>query len=88
MVEERTPVNEELFHETKKLIIVGTPRGQNYIAMAIPRQLANNARQFPIGRLNQYNRTMKKHRGSVELNNYLHRIEEDENSKDKVVALR
>ena len=77
MVEPLTPANREFVMTTQKEVLVRTPRRGRSKSIVIP-DSKDEPRNFPIGRLNNYNKTMKKHRGPLSLMSELESIHEVE----------
>ena len=77
MVESRTDANKELISYSQKEVKVRTPRRGRSKSIVVP-GTSDIPRNFPIGRLNNYNKTMKKHKGPLSLASELESIEEDE----------
>ena len=86
MVESRTDANKELISYSQKEVKVRTPRRGRSKSIVVP-GTSDIPRNFPIGRLNNYNKTMKKHKGPLSLASELESIEEDEFS-DKLNSSR
>ena len=86
MVESRTDANKELISYSQKEVKVRTPRRGRSKSIVVP-GTSGIPRNFPIGRLNNYNKTMKKHKGPLSLASELESIEEDEFS-DKLNSSR
>lgn len=79
MVEPRTDANKEFIVYTQKEVKVRTPRRGRSKSIFIPDpRLA--PRSFPIGRLNNYNKTMKKHKGPLSFTSELESIDEVDQS--------
>lgn len=90
LVEQLTPANEEfianaqkLIASTQKLIKVRTPRRGRSKSIVILDSHGTPSRNFPIGRLNNYDKQMKKHKGPLSLMSELESIDEVELS-DKI----
>ena len=77
MVEPRTDANKEFISYTQKEVKVRTPRRGRSKSIVIPDPRIA-PRSFPIGRLNNYNKTMKKHKGPLSLASELESIHEIE----------
>lgn len=75
MIESRTNANKELIPYSQKTVRVRTPRDGHRKSITVlgTRDIPRN---FPIGRLNNYNKTMKKHKGPLSLTSALESIEE------------
>lgn len=89
LVEQLTPANEEfianaqkLIASTQKLIKVRTPRRGRSKSIVIL-DSCEKPRNFPIVRLNNYDKQMKKHKGPLSLMSELESIDEVELS-DKI----
>ena len=76
MVESRTEANQEFF-KAQKEVRVRTPRRGRSKSIVVP---GTNSipRSFPIGRLNNYNKTMKKHKAPLSFVSELESIDEVE----------
>lgn len=74
-VEQRTENNKQLIEFSLKQVKVRTPRRGRSKSIVVPGTLGI-ARNFPIGRLNNYSKTMKKHKGPLSLMSDLESIEE------------
>ena len=85
MVEPRTDANKEFIVYTQKEVKVRTPRRGRSKSIVIPDSRCE-PRSFPIGRLNNYNKTMKKHKGPLSMMSELESIDEVEVSEDKLDA--
>jgi len=77
MVESRTNANNELIAYTQKQVVVRTPRRGRSKSIVVPGTLSV-PRSFPIGRLNNYNKNLKKHKGPLSLMSELESIDEIE----------
>jgi len=75
VVENRTDANKELFLISLKEVKVRTPRRGRSKSIVVP-GTGDIPRNFPIGRLNNYNKTMKRHKGPLSLASELESIEE------------
>ncbi len=80
VVESRTDANNELILYSQKQVKVRTPRRGRSKSIVVP-GTQGTPRSFPIGRLNNYNKIMKKHRGPLSFMSELESIEEDEMSE-------
>ena len=80
MVESRTDANNELVLYSQKQVKVRTPRRGRSKSIVVP-GTQGTPRSFPIGRLNNYNKIMKKHKGPLSFMSELESIEEDEMSE-------
>ena len=77
MVEVRTDANNELVNYLRKEINVRTPRLGRRKSILVPGN-RSKPRNFPIPRLNNYNKSLKKLKGPLSLCSELESIEEDE----------
>ena len=75
-VESRTDANNELVQYSRKQVKVRTPRRGRSKSIFVP-GTADIPRIFPIGRLNNYNKMMKRHKGPLSFSSELESIEED-----------
>ena len=82
VVEPRTDANKEFIEYAQKEVRVRTPRRgrSKCIIIADPR---SKPRNFPVGRLNNYNKTMKKHKGPLSFMSELESIHESNEQSDK-----
>lgn len=64
MVESRTDANNELVKYSRKQVKVRTPRRGRSKSIFVP-GTSGVPRHFPIGRLNNYNKMMKRHKGPL-----------------------
>ena len=64
MVESRTDANNELVVYSRKQVKVRTPRRGRSKSIVVP-GTTGIPRSFPIGRLNNYNKIMKRHKGPL-----------------------
>jgi len=80
MVESRTNANNELVQYSRKQVKVRTPRRGRSKSIFVP-GTAGVPRHFPIGRLNNYNKMMKRHKGPLSFVSDLESIQEDEFSE-------
>ena len=84
MIDTLSSANKELRENTlQKEVLVRTPRRGRRKSIVI---LDSNEqpRNFPIGRLNNYNKTLKKHKGPLSLMSELESIDEiDDHSGEK-----
>lgn len=78
--EARTDANKELLSFNQKEVTVRTPRRGRSKSIVVP-GTANKPRSFPIGRLNNYNKTMKKHKGPLSMMSELESIDEEQLSE-------
>lgn len=76
MVDSRVNDNNQLVF-TQKEVTVRTPRRGRSKSIVVP-GTQSIPRSFPIGRLNNYNKTMKRHKGPLSLMSELDSIEEVE----------
>lgn len=77
MVEQRTPSNLEFAAITRKQIMVRSPRrGRSKSIVVLDTR--DVPRNFPIGRLNNYSKNLKKHLGPLSLHSNLESIDEVE----------
>ena len=79
MVEARTDANKELIVYSQKEVKVRTPRRGRSKSIVVP-GTSGIPRNFPIGRLNNYNKNMKRHKGPLSLASELESIEEGDSS--------
>ena len=77
MVEPRTNANNELIAYTQKQVTVRTPRRGRSKSIVVP-GTQSVPRSFPIGRLNNYNKNLKRHKGPLSLISELESIDEIE----------
>ena len=80
MVENRTDANNELVQYSRKQVKVRTPRRGRSKSIFVP-GTSGVPRHFPIGRLNNYNKMMKRHKGPLSFVSDLESIQEDELSE-------
>lgn len=83
VVESRTDANNELVNFAQKQVKVRTPRRGRSKSIVI---IGPNSqpRNFPVGRLNNYTKTMKKHKGPVSMLSELESIDEGNELSDKL----
>lgn len=81
MVESRTDANNELVVYSRKQVKVRTPRRGRSKSIVVP-GTTGIPRSFPIGRLNNYNKIMKRHKGPLSFVSDLESIQEDEFSEE------
>ena len=86
VVESRTDANKELISYSQKEVRVRTPRRGRSKSIVVP-GTSSVPRSFPIGRLNNYNKNMKKHKGPLSMMSELESIEEADFS-DKAESSR
>lgn len=82
MVEPRSKGDNDLIAYTQKEVTVRTPRRGRSKSIVVP-GTQTVPRAFPIGRLNNYNKNMKKHKGPVSLVSELESIDEAGELSDK-----
>ena len=77
MVESLTPANKQFLEITQKQVMVRTPRRGRSKSIVIL-DSKDEPRNFPIGRLNNYSKQLKQHRGPLSLTSELESIDEIE----------
>ena len=82
MIEQLSNANKELREDNPhKEVLVRTPRHGRRKSILIPNP-NDQLRNFPIGRLNNYSKTLKKHKGPLSLSSELESIDEIDDSGD------
>ena len=82
MIETLSSANKELRENTsQREVLVRTPRRGRRKSIVIL-ESNDQPRNFPIGRLNNYNKTLKKHKGPLSLMSELESIDEIDDSGD------
>ena len=76
VVESRTDANKEFLEYGQKQILVRTPRHGRRKSIVICGS-QGTPRNFPVGRLNRYDKKMKKHRGPLSMMSELESIDEN-----------